>query len=43
KRQATARALAALTDGLMLQLLLTGRRADRTELRELFARCCPEL
>ncbi|MBB1242058.1 TetR family transcriptional regulator [Streptomyces durbertensis] len=34
----TAKALAALTDGLILQLLLTGRRADPAEVRELLGR-----
>ncbi|THA27014.1 TetR family transcriptional regulator [Streptomyces sp. RKND-216] len=34
---ATARALAALTDGLTLQLLLTGRTPDGAELRTLLA------
>ncbi|MEU6081806.1 TetR family transcriptional regulator [Streptomyces sp. NPDC047108] len=35
---ATARALIALMDGLLLQLLLTGRPFDRTEAREALAR-----
>ncbi|WP_431963651.1 TetR/AcrR family transcriptional regulator [Actinacidiphila sp. bgisy160] len=34
----TARALAALTDGMCLQALLTGRDIDREEAREVFAR-----
>lgn len=34
---ATARALAALIDGLTLQLLLTGRDVDRAEIRSLLA------
>lgn len=38
----TARALAALTDGMCLQALLTGRDIDREEAREVFARIVGE-
>jgi hypothetical protein len=34
----TARALAALADGLCLQVLLTGREFDREQARVMFAR-----
>ncbi|MFF5721136.1 TetR/AcrR family transcriptional regulator [Streptomyces buecherae] len=36
--EASARALLALADGLMLQVLLSGRRLDRAEVREALAR-----
>ncbi|GAA1918592.1 TetR family transcriptional regulator [Streptomyces sodiiphilus] len=39
---ATARALVALLDGLLLQLVLTGRECDREQIREAFARLVPQ-